>query len=256
MTSDPWQALHNELDQWESGGQAVTLWWRDDDAVGASDQLSRLLEIAGKASVPLCLAVVPADCQPALVEAVEQSEADVSIAVHGWSHTNRAADGEKKSEFPDSRPFEMMSAEAAQGLKRINQTFGERSLGVFVPPWNRIGDAFAEGLPAAGYRGLSTYKARPADAGVAGLAQVNTHADIINWPDGRTFAGTGAVLDLIVGHLAARRLGTVKADEPTGLLTHHLVQQNDAFGFIARYLRETTAHPAVRWLGGGQVFDG
>jgi len=256
MTSDSWQTLQNELDQWKAAGQSATLWWRDDDAVEASDQLTRLLEIAKKAGVPLCLAVVPADCQLSLVEAIEQSGADVRVAVHGWSHINHAGASEKKSEFPDSRPPEMMSAEAVQGLRQINEAFGARALELFVPPWNRISDALTNALPAAGYRGLSTYKARPVYAQIEGLAQINTHADIINWPDGKTFAGAGVVLDLIVGHLAARRRGDVAADEPTGLLTHHLVQHDDAFGFIARYVRETAQHPAVRWLGGGQVFDG
>jgi len=256
MTTDCWQALHDELDQWQGTGRVATLWWRDDDAVEASDQLSRLLEIAGKAGVPLCLAVIPAGCQASLVEAVEESGADISVAVHGWSHINHAGADEKKSEFPESRPLEAMSTEAVQGLRHINEAFGARALELFVPPWNRISDTFAEALPAAGYHGLSTYKARPASAKVVDLAQINTHADIINWPDGKRFAGDDVVLDLIVGHLAARRRGDVAADEPTGLLTHHLVQQNDAFGFIARYVRETAAHPAVSWLGGGQVFDG
>ncbi len=246
-TTDPWQALTAELDLWTAASQTATFWWRDDDAVAASPGLNRLLMIAAENETPICLAVVPAMQEPSLVSAVEQSGADVSIAVHGWRHLNHAAANEKKSEFPPSRASATAVDEAAQGLASIRDAFGPRVLDVFVPPWNRISTPVTSGLTAAGYQGLSTYKARLSATPAPGLRQVNTHADIVDWHNGKKFAGTGTVLGQITSHLAARRDKSMVGDEPTGLLTHHLVHQDDAFDFIARFLRLTARHSAADW---------
>jgi len=254
MSNAMWQALDAELDNWREAGETATLWWRDDDAIAASDQLDRLLTIAREAEVPLCLAVIPANVEPSLVAAVETSGADLSVAVHGWTHVNHAAEEEKKSEFPQDRKPETMSIEAVQGLALMGQAFGARAVPVFVPPWNRISPALIDALPTAGYRGLSTYAAKHEADPASGLRQVNTHADIVNWRQGRTFAGSDAVLGLIVAHLAARRSGEVEAGAPTGLLTHHLIHQNDAFGFVAHLLRATAGHAAARWIGAAEAF--
>jgi len=245
--SGPWQALTAELDVWAAADRTATFWWRDDDAVTTGPALDRLLAIAETSETPLCLAVVPAKCEPSLVTAVAQSSAKISVAVHGWCHVNQAAEGEKKSEFPDSRVAETSTAEAVQGLASMRAAFGARALEVFVPPWNRISQPLVTALPAAGYQGLSTYKARQSATPVPGLRQVNSHADIVDWQKNREFAGAEAVLELIIAHLIARRDNAVDHEEPTGLLTHHLIHQDDAFGFIAQFLRLTGDHSAAEW---------
>ena len=254
MGADPWQALTTELDHWHDAGRVATLWWRDDDAISATPALTRLLAVAGDSGAPLCLAVVPAHCDAALVAALDGSGANVTVAVHGWAHLNHAGPEEKKSEFPPSREPGTMSAEAVQGLTTLRQAFGARTRAVFVPPWNRMSDALLPNLAAAGYRGLSRYKARAAAEPAPGVLEVNTHADIVAWKDGGKFAGEAAVLALIAAHLKDRRTGLADADEPTGLLTHHLIQQDKAFEFIADVLRKTSSHAAARWLDAGEIF--
>ena len=61
-------------------------------------------------------------------------------------------------------------------------------------------------------------------------------------------SGKSAALGGLVGHLQARRLGAVCADEPTGILTHHLVQDEATDAFLDRLVAVTDAHPAARWL--------
>ena len=61
-------------------------------------------------------------------------------------------------------------------------------------------------------------------------------------------------LGRIVGHLKARRAGAVDIAEPTGLLTHHLVQDRETAGFIVRLLNVTRHHPAARWIGATEAF--
>jgi hypothetical protein len=102
---------------------------------------------------------------------------------------------------------------------------------VLTPPWNRIGGRTIEILPGLGFRGLTCYLSRKA-AKLNGLTIVNTHVDVIDWHGGRGFIGESPTLDLLVGHLRARREGTADPDEPTGLLTHHRVHDADTWRFL------------------------
>jgi len=46
----------------------------------------------------------------------------------------------------------------------------------------------------------------------------------------------------------------VCAGEPTGILTHHLIQDEATDAFLDRLITATVAHPAVRWLDAGEIF--
>jgi hypothetical protein len=92
--------------------------------------------------------------------------------------------------------------------------------------------------------GLSLYGGRP-----AGRAdRLDTHVDPIAWKAGGGFAGEAAALDLLVRHLAARRLGTADPTEATGLLTHHLVHDAGTWAFAERLAETVAAHPAAGWV--------
>jgi hypothetical protein len=92
----------------------------------------------------------------------------------------------------------------------------------------------------AGYIGLSTYgPRRRADPD---FAVVNTHVDIIDWTP-RAFLGESESLDLVLRHLRARRDGRVDADEPTGILTHHLAHDTGCWNFANALVGRLRAHP-------------
>jgi hypothetical protein len=71
-------------------------------------------------------------------------------------------------------------------------------------------------------------------------------------------------LDLLIGHLRARRqanaeptaAGSPRADpdEPSGLLTHHLVMDEAAWGFVSRLLATLGDHPSARWIAAEEAF--
>ena len=128
-----WSALTKELDAWATAEREATLWWRDDDATQPTPALERLLDIAGANSVPVCLAVIPNDAQPGL-EALAGSNANVAIVVHGVTHENFAAPGEKKCELVEERPLQMMGRQLAQGLETLVALAGDITLPVLVPP--------------------------------------------------------------------------------------------------------------------------
>jgi len=136
----------------------------------------------------------------------------------------------------------------------LAQAFGERFVPVLVPPWNRVGDALLPHLPAAGFAGLSCFGPRPSRDAAPGLAQVNAHVDPIAWRRHRAFIGADAALERIVAHLAARRAHACDADEPTGLLTHHLAFTGAAFDFVDDLLRHTRPRRAAVWLDAAHAF--
>ena len=83
---------------------------------------------------------------------------------------------------------------------------------------------------------------------------VNTHIDPVAWKTGKRFLGEAESLGMAVAHLRARRLGAVDADEPTGLLTHHLAMDEETWAFTARFLSVARRHPAARWLAAATLF--
>lgn len=241
-----WDDLRAELDAWSETGRAAEFWWRDDDAVAPGPALDRLAGLAGDAGAPLALAVIPAGATPDLAAWLAE-RLHVSVLQHGFDHANRAMPGQKKTEYPRTRPAAEARAAIAAGRDRLRGLFADRALPIFVPPWNRIAEDVARDLPGLGLPVLSTFRPRPPRA----RGRLNTHVDPIAWRAGRAFAGDAAVLAALTGHLRDRRRGATGVDptEPTGLLTHHLVTDAPGWAFLARLGQTLAAHPAARWSG-------
>jgi hypothetical protein len=251
-----WSDLVDELDWWGDAGRVATLWWRDDDAVMASGRLDRLVSIAG--DIPISLAVIPAAADQGLAAWLARNSrspqvARLAILQHGWRHANHAAGG-KKSEFPTGRSADAVAADLAAGRDRLIGLFGTRVLPVLAPPWNRFDSCFLPLLVAQGLKAISRLKPRRATWPAPGIAEVNVHVDLVAWAGNREFVGEDAALRGLVGHLRARRLSEVDAEEPTGILTHHLVLDEQTATFLHRLVAVTSAHPVTRWLDAAEVF--
>lgn len=238
-----WQDLNTELDAWAAAGRTAEFWWRDDDAVDTTPALERLIGLQRAQSAPLMLAVIPARAQARLAERLA-GETGIAVVQHGWAHANHAPLGRAKAELSADRPIAYVLGELVRGRLTLDRLFGDAWLRVLVPPHNRISAPVAAALAPAGYVGLSTYN--PRRAAPPGLSQTNSHVDIMNWTT-RRFAGTDETLALAIGHLRARRQGTVDASEPTGLLTHHLAHDEEAWRFCESFLGAVTGHKAARW---------
>jgi hypothetical protein len=252
-----WSDIANELDLWGEEGRIATLWWRDDDAAAPDARLDRLLAIAGE--VPVALAVVPAVAEPELAARLGRTAAGwsgsppIAVLQHGWCHANHALRA-KKSEFPAERPPQSAMADLTAGRARLTALFGARALAVLAPPWNRFDERFLPLLAACGLAAVSCLGPRRAAWPAPGVFQTNVHVDLVAWKGDRGFVGDAAALGGLVGHLRARRRGEADQDEPSGILTHHLVQDEAAGAFLSRLVALTAAHPAARWLAAGEVF--
>jgi hypothetical protein len=247
-----WSDLAHELDRWAQEGRIATLWWRDDDAAAPSRHLDELLTLAGKVSV--ALAVIPGLAGRALAARLSgPAGSPACVLQHGWHHLDHSSGG-KKGEFPASRSPEEIADDLAKGRARLSALFGARALAVLAPPWNRFADALLPLLAAGGIRAISRINPRRAAWPAPGVFAANVHVDLVAWHGDRGFVGEAAALGGLAGHLRSRRRGEADRDEPTGILTHHLVQGEPTNAFLVRLLELTLDHPAARWLDAGEVF--
>jgi hypothetical protein len=246
-----WNDLAQELDAWRDAGRTATFWWRDDDATRVTPELERLLAIGAETGTPVALAVIPRDINGDLRGRLAGHEL-ASVLQHGWSHENHAPSEARQEEHGPHRPLEVMLDELAEGWQRIREF--ERGLPVMVAPWNRVDASLFPALPGIGLAAVSTLGPRDAAEPAPGVRRTNVHVDIIDWDGSRGFIGEHGALDQFVRHLAARRRGEVDADEPTGLMTHHLCHDEGCWWFIGTVLNRTRSHPSVRWLDGREAF--
>lgn len=247
-----WRAFLDEIARSADAGRPVEFWWRDDDAARADALLSRLVALAQRMSIPLALAAIPSRSER---QAFQDMGSLVSILQHGTDHANRAAAGEKKTEFAAAEPVAAALARLEAGRRQLEAIAGARILPVLAPPWNRLPDRLASRLADAGLRGLSQYGARKRAECAPGLRQVNTHVDIIAWRAGRVFIGEEQALGAATRHLAAKRMQTADAGEATGWLTHHAVHDETAWTFLERLFESTRELPAVAWRRPEELFN-
>ncbi|TDK37388.1 polysaccharide deacetylase [Rhizobium deserti] len=218
-------------------GRQVRFWLRDDDAVEPTRPLDRLLDLARSFAVPLTLAVIPQHTGRELAERVDKHD-DITVAVHGWSHINHAGPGEKKQELGAHRPLDRVANELLAGFDKLSALYPEAFIPMLVPPWNRISPDLVGALPALGFRALSVFgRETPAS-----LALLNTHVDIMNWHGVRG----GREPDVVFRELA-ELLASPDCPEVVGILTHHLVHDENAWGFLERLFAATAGHAACRW---------
>jgi hypothetical protein len=230
-----WDDLAREWDLWSAAGAGPTLWWRDDDAAAVTPALQQLRRCA---QVPLALAVIPMAPGNPLSEDLAPFVREWQGAVvlqHGVGHLNHAHAGDKKSEFPSTRDPGEIELALQVGLGVLEGAFGADFLPVLTPPWNRVAAPVLPLLPRLGYRGLSRFDEIPyrlPEPSPAGLREINTQVDVIDWRGGRGFVGTEAALGRLVAHLAARRNGAAARSISTGILTHHLVHDTATWRFL------------------------
>jgi hypothetical protein len=226
-TPADWGPVEAELAHWAAAGHAARLWLRDDDAVAVTPALQRLAAIARSAAIPLMLAVIPAGAEPGLADFVARQPA-WRVAVHGFAHHNHAPAGDKKAELGAHRPRQAVLADIARGLDWLDGLFAARLMPVLVPPWNRIDPQIVPELPRLGIEVLSAFGPEPTGL-VPAPRRLNTHVDIIDWRGSRGGIDHDRLIVQLAQSLAeARQAG----GRPVGILTHHLVHDAAAWGFV------------------------
>jgi hypothetical protein len=239
-----WSELHSALDGAAERGEAIRVWWRDDDAGRDHRALTRLLDLAACHGLPLALAVVPmwldADSHARIA-----ASRHASVLQHGFAHADLAPPDGRSIEL-GGRDRETILTELANGRAVLADAFGCPFLAVLVPPWNRLDAGLIERLTGCGFIGLSTFGRRAAPEAASGLAQVNTHLDPIDWRGSRLFVGETAAL--------GRLVAVLDADEPIGILSHHLAMDEAGWAFLDRLLGVLAVHPGARLCPADELF--
>lgn len=247
LSAKAWQWLGGELDTWADNDHTANFWWRDDDATEPTGALDKLLGLCDQRDVPLALAVIPGRLNPELVDLLRELKR-VTVLQHGYAHQNHAAPGQRKLELGGTHASAKIIADLEQGYQILEQYFADRFIPVLVPPWNRIDGKVVSALSEIGFSGISAMKVRRQACPAPGLLQVNTHLDPVNWRHTGGFIGVYPAIAILIQHLLARRTGYRDYDEPTGILTHHLVQNDAVWRFLDDLLQFLGDHPAVAWL--------
>jgi hypothetical protein len=250
---DPWLDLIEELDAWQAQGLQVRFWWRDDDAVTVSPTLDRLLDLSSSYTIPVGLAVIPQKAQAELATELAKCPL-ISVLQHGIAHTNHAPPGSGPPiELGGTLSLDRVADGLVEAGQRLSAMFGASCLPVLVPPWNQIPDELVGQLPGLGYRGLSAGGVRRKRA--EGLVESHGHIQPIDWRGRPHFAGTEIAMEKALWQLRQKRLGKFDREEPIGLLTHHLVTDNDTWNFVHCLIAVTRGHPASAWLTPEQAFE-
>lgn len=243
MSAIDWTPLRTALRRCRAAGIPPALWWRDDDAVAPTAQLDQLIALARDLGLHVHLAVIPADATEALVATC--ASAPLLPVVHGWHHTDHSGGLGKKNEFQTPRAEAI--ADMEYGAVRMRALFGPTLRMMFVPPWNRINREITKALPQRGFLALSTFGPRGTAMAAPGLAQINTHVDPIHWKAGGGLIDPAHLVALAAAELEARANGTADADEPFGLLSHHLVHDPAIWDFCRSFLSEMLSGGATQW---------
>ena len=243
---DDWERLDRELDRWAESDRTAFFWWRDDDAVEVTPALERLLALQRDITVPLTIAIVPQRATKAMAKQLD-TWPGTTAAQHGLAHINHATSGEKKCEFPLSRPRESCLEDLRAGQTVMRRLFPRQTRSILVPPWNRFPAELTGHLPSLGFTVLSGFQLRKQYWAASGLVRLNTHIDPVDWKGQDSLAGRKTALAAAERCLQAMRNG-VAPQQPLGLLTHHLHHDEAGWAFIAEFLARILEHPAGGWL--------
>ena len=242
--------LTDELNRWLQAGVTATFWWRDDDAISDTEELDELLNCARQ--VPIALAVIPNRAEQSLALKIARYHS-VTVLQHGWCHTNHTTEG-SNSEYPDGRSMLEVAREFSIGRHVLSNFFGTQYLPVFAPPWHGFSDLYLSLLSQAGIMAISRKGARECAIN-SGLVVSNVHCAPILWSDPPSFSTESDYLSIIIDHLEGRRRGRYDSTEPTGILTHHLVQNKQSYAFMTTLSEIVSQHPAALWLNAREVFQ-
>jgi peptidoglycan/xylan/chitin deacetylase (PgdA/CDA1 family) len=221
---EPWTAVGQELTHWRAAGRQAQLWLRDDDAVAPTPALDRLLAIGRAYQVPILIAVIPMLAERSLAIRLA-NEPVVFAATHGIRHDNHAPSGRKSEETPLERGEHAIMEALHKASARMKVLFGAGAASRYVPPWNRLPTEMREWLPKAGFDWISAFASTPVIAGPL-LRQANAHVDLIDWKNGRV--GRSEVW-MAAALAAALREARIDGFRPVGILTHHLVHDEQAW---------------------------
>ena len=232
--------LARELDLWAEAGRVARFWWRDDDAIAPTPALTQLLDLSDAHRIEVAVAVIPATASDALAgRASSRADTPRSCSTAMRTRTMRRPASRRSNAAASGRSTRCSASSARAGG-------GSQSCSARAPSRSspRRGTASSgrcsTRLGEAGFRGASAYGPRARDGRGARprRRQCACRSDeLARAPLRRRRQGAERRSRRAQG--AARR-GATEADEPLGLLTHHLDHDAELWDFLDDFFRATT----------------
>jgi hypothetical protein len=110
-------------------------------------------------------------------------------------------------------------------------------------------------LPGLGYRGISSFGQRKTREAAAGLIEINTHLDPVDWRGSRGLLSPDVLIDRTARAIRDRLDGTADPEEPIGLLTHHLIHDERLWRFCEALLEVLSRRRTVQFSPARVLFD-
>jgi len=201
----------------------------DDVAVPATGFFQLADSFVGN-RIPLNLAVVPAWMTEPRWRTLRQTAGEMTDLFcwhqHGWRHLNHEPVG-KKQEFGPARSRSQVKTDLLRGKNRLERLLGEQFYPVFTPPWNRCSSDTLALLGTMEYKAVSRNKgSRPEPP--EGLTEIPVNVDLHTLRAQTPDAGWERLLS---------DLDRAIAGGVCGIMIHHRVMTDAAFGFLDRFLK-------------------
>ncbi len=210
------------------------LLFRNDDLGWNPKAFARLLTLFARHDQRLNAAAIPqALNDEVLKESIPysyQAAPYLQIVTHGFSHQNHELEG-KKAEYGSTREYADVKRELELGRLTLAERF-ENYYPCFVPPWNRMNNAFLPLLPECGYKILSREEEVAAKSAVAPIPEFNVSLDLHTRKDSLRSSAKE-----IFRYLARRN---EEGADFVGVMLHHDKMTEEDFSTLDDLLKELT----------------
>ena len=221
-------------------GYEVKFWWRDDDISDVTEGLTNILIISEIYNIPIYIAVIPERISEDAICLINEYS-NISILQHGYSHNNYAKEGEPLNEFGLDRDIKLQLDEIKLGFEKLRNSFNDKFLPVFVPPWNHIASPIINELSELGFRGVSCIGNTLSE--YPNLFNNNVKIDIHSWQtksetEYKSFCKEYSQIIKEISDLITNTKDSHTSDISIGLLTHSQIMSKDDFTMIHQLIIE------------------
>lgn len=219
----------------------IIVFFRDDDAGWADNQLYALLDCFTNLNMPIDLAVIPQAIDHRLAETLLDrrlhNPAILGLHQHGYAHNNHEVAG-RKCEFGPSRNYENQYGDVLAGKMHLDTLLESALDNIFTPPWNRCTNDTASCLINLGFNALSRdLTATP--------FKLN---NLVELPVGVDWCGIRARFaepwSALASAIAVRMLQA--KTQPIGIMLHHAVMDSEDLNHLQALLHLFSKHRLVK----------
>jgi len=210
----------------------IYIWFRNDDVGYFNSEIYKLNNIFK--STPLYHATIPKLLDDVTITLLNSNKL-THVFQHGYSHINYSNNDNCKSEYPKNREITIVIEEYLMGNQILRNSFRDKFLDVFCPPWYNIDEKFSCEIRKH-IKAMSFFDDICDDT----IKCINPNIDIIDWKISDEFAGELYVYNQIVKKLEVENI--------LGFILHHRTMGKKGFHFVKKLINNLKCLPNVRFL--------